>query len=123
LVNAGVQQRAPVFAEPAFRVALAAEGLLRHITGTCRGAVRLLEPPRPHHVRSTSTGEPSRAIRARPADPGGRPPGTPPLASGPAPPSPGGGPAGARPRGIVTRPECLTQRDSGPNAPRSVPTC
>src|SRR5215472_15477759 len=55
LVDAGVQQRAPVFAEPAFRVALAAEGLLRHITGACRGAVRLLEPPRPHHVRSTST--------------------------------------------------------------------
>src|SRR5215472_12599891 len=91
LVNAGVQQRAPVFAEPAFRVALAAEGLLRHITGASRGTVRLLQPPGPHHVRSTSTGEPSRGSRGRPADPRDDPP-EPPLASGPVPPSPGRGP-------------------------------
>src|SRR5690242_716087 len=64
LVNAGVQQRAPVLPEPAFRVALAAEGLLRHITGACRGTVRLLEPPGPHHVPSTSAAEPSRAPSA-----------------------------------------------------------
>src|SRR5215472_237038 len=101
LVNAGVQQRAPVFAEPAFRVALAAEGLLRHITGASRGTVRLLQPPGPHHVRSTSTGEPSRASRGRPADPGGRPPGTP-AGLRPGSSVTGPGPAGARRRGIVT---------------------
>ena len=69
LVDAGVQQRAPVFPEPAFRVALAAEGLLRHIAGACRGPVRLLEPPGPHHVRPPprpSLAERSGAATARP---------------------------------------------------------
>src|SRR5690348_17637654 len=101
LVNAGVQQRAPVFPEPAFRVALAAEGLLRHITGACRGTVRLLQPPGPHHVPSTSAAEPSRALLGRPASPGDDPP-EPSAGPGPVPPSPGRGPAGARQRGIVT---------------------
>src|SRR5690348_14418459 len=102
LVNAGVQQRAPVFAEPALRVALAAEGLLRHITGACRGAVRLLEPPGPHHVRSTSPAEPSRAAGGALLTRGDDPPRNPPLAAGPVPPSPGRGrPAdrGGRPPG------------------------
>ncbi len=61
LVDARFQQRAPVFAEPALRVTLAAEGLLRHVAGACRGPVRLLEPPGPHHVGPPPRPEPSRA--------------------------------------------------------------
>ena len=49
LVHAHREQRAPVLAQPALRVALAGEdGLLQIIGGYC-GAIRLLVPPSPGH--------------------------------------------------------------------------
>src|SRR5579862_524226 len=63
LVDADRQQRAPVLAEPAFRVTLADEDGLLQVIGGDHGAVRLLVPPRPGH-----TGRASLMVCAR--DPG-----------------------------------------------------
>ena len=49
LVHARRQQRAPVLAEPALRVALAGEDGLLQVIGFDCGAVRLLVPPGPGH--------------------------------------------------------------------------
>src|SRR5579859_2887884 len=49
LVHADREQRAPVLAEPAFRVALADEDRLLQVIGGDRSTVRLLVAPRPGH--------------------------------------------------------------------------
>ena len=51
LVHAAGQQVAPVLAQPALRVALAAERLPRHSPGRHQAAVGLLELPAPGHAR------------------------------------------------------------------------
>src|SRR5262249_48304626 len=125
LVNARLQQGAPVLPEPVLRVALAAEGLFRHVAGACRCPVRLLEPPGPHHVRCTSPAEPSRA--ALPAEQVASPPsaGPPSLLAEPprhlslSRPASSLSPPGYT-GGIADMTGLSGQQDSGPNASSGV---
>ena len=71
LVHPGREQRAPVLPEPALRVALAGEDRLLQLVGGDHGAVSLLVPPGPGHVRwppssRVLTEGSSEAVRSRP---------------------------------------------------------